>query len=877
MGLIEREAALDDLRAWEHEAHAGDGRLVWLYGDAGIGKSSLIRMFIEGLDPHIRASIGACEPLSTPRPLGPLVDVAHDLGPNVVRMLYDGTPRDLLFLEVNRCLHASTEKRVVVFEDVHWADQATLDLLQYLGRRLRGTRTLLIATYRNDEVTPEHPLLGVVGNLATSGSVRRLELRPLTQAGVAELAVETGLDAVDLHRRTGGNPFFVSEVLAAPGQTIPGTVRDAVLARVARFAATSRDVLEAAAVIGFRVEPSLLGDIVSHAVTGIDDCLRVGLLVSRGTLLEFRHELAREAVLATVSAPRRLLLDQRILEILETAGIPHVYDLAPRLAHHAEAAGDADAVMRHAPVAARRAADLKAHREAAAQYRRALEHAPGDQPDLRAELLEARAYECYLTSDVEAALAARSEALAIRRRSGDSLREGENLRWISRLSWFRGARADAHAAAQMAIDVLERHPGSRELGWAYSSRSQLHMLANEDEPAVRWGERALAIGHAANDPELQAHASTNIGTVGFCAGDSHGREMLEAALRLAREHDLDEHVARAYTNLASTCVSSRQVALADHYLEQGIEYCIARDLDAWHLYMLGWQAVCRLHQGRWSEAGTVARDLLTRPNLPAVSRIQPLVVLAHLRSRRGDDEALAPLREARMLAEATGEVQRLAPVAVAEAEWAWLTSAPDADLATVRNTLALACAVRRPSLAGELHMWLAKIDPTSADGADRPDRTLAAPYAVEVAGEARGAADAWLALGCPFDAARALAGSREERDLHEAHAGFARLGATAGRALVERRLDTLGLRGPPRGPRPSTRANPANLTRRQQQVLELMATGMSNPQIADELVRSTKTIDHHVSAVLMKLAAQNRTEAVRKAIQIGLVSPTPHP
>lgn len=233
--LLEREEPLRQLGAWLNEAQAGRGRLVLLGGEAGVGKTVLIQRFCRDLPRVTRFLVGACDALSTPRPLGPLIDIAATVGGALERALAGEKRRHRVFQSFLIELTSSARPTVVVFEDVHWADGATLDLLRFVGRRCAAARALVIATYRDDEVGPKHPLRVALGDLATTPEVRRLMLAPLSEAAVRLLAQGSRVDSDMLYQQTRGNPFFVAEVLAAGAGGIPVTVRDAVLARAARL------------------------------------------------------------------------------------------------------------------------------------------------------------------------------------------------------------------------------------------------------------------------------------------------------------------------------------------------------------------------------------------------------------------------------------------------------------------------------------------------------------------------------------------------------------------------------------------------------------------------------------------------------------------
>ena len=418
--LLERAGELAQLTsALDGVTATSRGALVLIAGEAGIGKTALVRAFCA--QAGTRVLTGACDALHTPRPLGPFVDMGGELAEVADR----GAGAVFAALSEDLRRRAPT---IVVLEDLHWADEATLDVVRLLGRRIETLPALVLATYRDDELARTHPLRVVLGELPRT---RRLTPARLSPDAVASLAAAHEVDAGALHERTAGNPFYVTEALEA-GAAVPDSVRDAVLARAARLAPEAREVLDAVAIVPTRAELWLLEALTDGELEG---CLSSGMLRPDRDAVAFRHEIARVAIDEALPPDRRLALHRRALAALRSRG-----DLA-RLAHHADAAGDAEAVLRYAPAAGERAAQLGAHREAAAQFARALRHAGGE----RAELLERRAYECYLTDDIEAAIEARREALAEHRRHGDRVREGDAHRWLSRLAWFAGDNAAAEA------------------------------------------------------------------------------------------------------------------------------------------------------------------------------------------------------------------------------------------------------------------------------------------------------------------------------------------------------------------------------------------------------------------------------------------------
>jgi DNA-binding CsgD family transcriptional regulator/tetratricopeptide (TPR) repeat protein len=742
----------------------------------------------------------------------------------------------------------------VVLEDVHWADEATLDLLRWLGRRLGSTRTLLIATYRDEELGPGHPLRFFLGDVATSATAHRLTLPPLSKDAVRFLASGTELDASALHRVTGGNPFLVTEVLGAPSDGVPDTVRDAVLARISRLSKEGQTVLEIAAVIGMRIEQDLLEEVAEAGVEAADESLAIGILRVEGDHLTFRHELTRVAMLESVPPMRLRHLNGRVLAAL-VHRVAANKDFA-RLAHHAEESGNRDAVLNYADAAARQAIGLRAHREAAAQYARALRSADAVPAEDRALLLEAHSYECYLTEQITEAIDSRRAALEIWNGLGNRLKAGETQYWLSRICWYAGQNEDAAQAGAAALEILEAEPPGRQLAWAYSNVSALRMLAQDHNEAIAWGERAISLAEHLGENEVLVHALNNLGSARLLAGDEGGREPLEQSLALARAGGFDEHAARAFVNLAWQAVHARDLKAADHYLDEGISYCTEHNLDHRRVYMVVTRAIARLRQGRWTEATDDAGAVLRDPNVTSPTRIHALVVMGTIGARRGDNDPWPALDEALHLAAVTGELQRVGPVRAARAEAAWLGGRTATAAEEARAGLELVAGRRDLWLAGELALLLWR----TGDAVGAP-KELAEPFALEMVGQPQMAAERWSGLGCPYEAAQALAATDDETDLRTALAEFERLGARPSVAAITRRLRTLGAKDIPRGPRPATRANAANLTSREVEILDLVALGLRDAEIADRLFLSPKTVGHHVSSILSKLGVRSRAEA----------------
>jgi hypothetical protein len=390
MRLIERESQLAALYQYAGEADRGQGRLVLISGESGIGKSVLLEEFARKVG-RSRCYWAACDGLFTPAALGPLLEIASQLGGDLLRLCRAEAKRDRLYAALLQQLGEAPTLAVLVIEDVHWADEATLDLLSYLGRRIQHLRVLLLVSFRDDALVANDPLRLTLGALASQRTTRRLSLPTLTAGGVAALAQGTDIDATELHRLTVGNPFFVTEVLQAGTDALPASIRDAVLARTTTLTPPARNALEVAALIGSRMQSELLVSLLDNPLI-MDELISHGLLIKDGDDLRFRHEIARVVIEAAIPPYRKAAIHTKIMDALLTAGC----DDDARLAFHAEGAGRADLVLWYGPRAGRRASELWSHREAAAQYDRALRSAPESDTRTRAELSDALARELAL-------------------------------------------------------------------------------------------------------------------------------------------------------------------------------------------------------------------------------------------------------------------------------------------------------------------------------------------------------------------------------------------------------------------------------------------------------------------------------------------------
>jgi ATP/maltotriose-dependent transcriptional regulator MalT len=851
--LLERDPVLAELLCAVPVAPGGPGRLVLLSGEAGVGKTSVIRQLgaIASAAHSARVLVGCCEPLATPRPLGPLTDLVDRLGSAVEEALaraLDGSSIHQLFDRVLAELDRADTPTVLVFEDVHWADEATLDLVRFLARRIESVPAMLVLTYRGDELGRTHPLTLLLGDLATSPATRRIEVRPLSRAAVAELAeLTTGrdVDVDELYRVTSGNPFFVTEALTNPGE-VPPTVRAAVHGRLARLSSTAHAAVEALAVIGPTVSAAPLAwRVVPGGRHGVAEALENGLLRSAGGVLEFRHELARMAVLDAIPAFRRIELHQAVLSEL-LAGDAVAADLA-QIVQHAEQAGDHETLRRYAPRAGQHAASVGAHREAAAHFRRALRFVSDLLPAEHGALLQSARREHYLAGQIEDAIGCAEEALALYRRVDDHLAEGDSLRVLSHLLWSIGRIEASRPLAAEALNVLRQLAPSAELARAYANLVELSFVTGDSASVLRYEQTALELAQRLDLPDVVALVSFYATAARLQSNDEGWAELIAIRDHVVANGWLEQvpiltvltpglAAYRHDPHRALPMLDEAQVLVGEH------------DMRGFLVAVSGCRAYALMHAGDWcaaaAEAEAMRRDPQWAGNLG-------LPVFALLRARRGELDVWAELDAALAWYEEPYPA-RVGPVHEARAEAAWLAGDNERAIAEASRGWH---ATSDPWQLGALACWIHRA------GGLPPAGPVAAPYALELAGHWTEAADAYERRGLPYEAAMArLQGDVDA--VRQALATFTALGAEPAADRARARLRGLGERRGTRRQRSTTRSNEHTLTDRQQDVLALLRDGMSNAKIAQRLVLSQHTVSHHVSAVLGKLGATSRLELV---------------
>jgi DNA-binding CsgD family transcriptional regulator/tetratricopeptide (TPR) repeat protein len=855
--LVERHEELTALAELAEVAASGSGRVALIFGEAGIGKTSVLQELGARLGDRFRVLVGTCDDLLTARTLGPIRDIAAPDG-RLARSLQGVGDREEVLSALLDELKDPPKPTVLIIEDAHWADDATLDALGFVARRIHGLALLLVVTFRDDEIDSVHPLGRVLGALS-GRHVLRLPLHRLSRDAVAELAADQDRPADEVFAITSGNPFFVTEVLSSGTVEVPLTVRDAVLSRLHALPSDVRSRLEILSVIPGHVEMWLVEALVGNVETLVS-AEQQGLVVLEGSALRFRHELSRRAVEGSLPATRRIAHNRTVLACLAARE-----DADPsRVMHHAVESLDVKTILSIGPIAARMASAVGGHREAASHYAQVLQYLERLEPEELATILTAQTRELYLLQRFDEAGECAQAAVTAWERLGEDQSLGEALSTVSwPLYWSVGPKAALEAAGK-AVEILDAQGPSESLARAYGNYASLCMMADQPAGAAEWGARAVDLAESLGLTNTLVQSLSYMGAALLERGDSSGWELIDRSVQMAPTIHDHEIANRALMMAGRSRLRYGRFSEARPFFDRTIE--MAREHEFISAVTRGrcYRYWIDLVTGEWDTAEAGLDALLAEVGRPGPVNAMGFALLGRLRARLGADSQHL-LETASQVGERYGEVLLVGLASTAEVEAAWLAGDPVKAERLSQSPLRLVSEHGHEWFRGELLRYLARagIKVEQAEG-------CAEPYALGLKGQWREAAAAWSEIGNPYERALELADSGEVDATLEALDVLDELGAIATARVVRRRLRALGVMRIPRGRKASTRGNPAGLTDRQVEVLALLGEGLSNSEIADRLVVSIRTVDHHVSAILGKLGVETRKQAARAAQDLGV-------
>jgi DNA-binding CsgD family transcriptional regulator len=864
MELIERAEFLTTIQNKFENVVNGEGHCVFINGESGIGKTSLVKSFCQDKKNDYKIYQGSCDALFAPRPLAALYDVIWQMQGDAWENKLNISNRSELFTMFLRELENQKQPTIIVFEDIHWADEATLDFIKFLARRITHIQCLFILTYRDNEIQSDHPLRNVLGQLS-SDSFTRLQLIPLSRQAVEKMAIEKGWSGEDVYGISGGNPFYVTEILASYSAGIPENIKDSILSVYNRMDEKAKHIWQLLSMFPAAFEIRYLEKMEPSYAAAIENYLDLKILILDKELMSFKHELYRRTIETSLPPSVRIQLNKKILALLQES-FEENHEIE-RIIHHAKNANEHETVVKYAPIAARQAGSMGAHIEAAKLYLSAIEYYQGKDKNLLVEFYEGYAYECYLTNQIKEAIIYTGKSLNLWKEKKDIEKIGNCMRFLSRLYWRDGNRKNAEVFARQAVEGMANEPPSKIKAMAFSNMSQLKMLLDKPGESLLWGEKAIMVAKELGDEEALSHALNNVGSVkmNIQSFQQEGIECLHQSLDIALKNSYHEHAARAYSNMGSNYLILKDYEFAKKILDEGIHYCEERDLDSWKLNMLSVKANLCVETGDWKYAYRIADDLLKNEIQFPSFTICALNMMATIKMRTGDTDVLPLLLKAQSMAFETTELQRIVPTLIAILEYEWLTGKSIIKTEDLDHIISMIDQSIDSIQKNEFAFWLLKARKQHA-----PLSKIYEGYDVSSITKAQKAAALWKKSGCVYAQALTLFQGNED-DKKAAIAIVHKLGADAVYEKMKQEMRASGIKKIPRGIRKITRANPANLTERELDVLQLLKDGLQNKEIANKLFISPKTVDHHISSIFFKLEVNSRSRAVQEAVHMDII------
>ncbi len=850
--LLERDDQVGLLRDVAARVPTTGGKVVLVRGEAGIGKSTLVRAFGSEHAAHGPVYLGTCDDLRIPRALDPFWDIARDV-PSL-RDSLARTDRSGVLEAVLRLLMDPAGPTALILEDTHWADEATLDAIRYVGRRIARTTGVLLLTYRDGDVDADHPLRSVIGDIP-AGDIVRIHLGGLSLEGVAAMVLPTRLDAAQVLSATQGNPLLVTEMISTTGSGATTSLADSVLARLQRLTIGSQDALRTLSIIPEPITREEAVGIAGVDDARLDECEARGLLDCDAGRVTFRHALIRETILGSLTAGERRTRSKVLLRDLPEDTHPCLIVVC------AWEASDADRLVRAVPLSARYGAAMGSHVQARDDWRTLGPHLERVDPEDRGPYLEEWAREESIAGLVSEAIRCSTTAREHYRARGDHLGESRVLAQIARYLEYDGRGREGERYAAEAVEVLGPDPDGPALARALEAMAYLRMMRGDVEAVEAIADRTLRAGGDTIDPLIRIRSLNHLGMAANMRHYPDGHDSLDEARRQAAAEGLWYEESRALLNQAWAANENLDVTMAADHAQRAMATAARHE-------MLSVEAAARVQyakslelRGAWDEAMDQIRERL---ETTAIHRMVALPIEGSIDARRGRPTADATLAEAWRLAHVAREFQRLAPAAIGLGEQAWTTDRDDLPVDELLSIVREGLGQGYSWSPGRICFWLWQLGRLI-----EPPVGIAEPYRLVMHGEVARAAAILEERGVPYERAVVLAhGDGAQRQ--EALDILETLGATAVAGRLRRLLREQGM-AVPRGRGRATRRHAAGLTARQAEVLGLLCEGLSDREIADRLFISPRTAEHHVAAVLDKLDVETRDEAVARATSEGLL------
>jgi len=865
--LVERDDDLDVLLRGYEAASAGSGATIVVCGSAGMGKTTLVRAFLDRVD-GATVFAGGCDDLIAPRSFGPFRDMARTSGLLADELIRDPNREDLLdgLLDV---LDRPTRPAVMVVEDAHWADDASIDVLRYLARRIVDLHALLIITLRDREVDRSHPVRNLLAG-PTSTAPTRIGLQPLSVEAVAGLVrslrsdgVESGLDPRSLHEVSGGNPFLVDQLLSSGPGDATRSARETLVARAERLSLDGQAVLQTLSVLPEGADPTMARMLFGDLAGALHEAEGSGLLASSSDRIRFRHELGRSAIVESMSFGERMAATNQVLDaLIDTGADPTL------LVHLSRSAGDGRRATRFALEVLDGGLAPVSHREVWKLTRIALE--------CTTDLTAARVAHLHLAAATAGRLTNHHAEAVRHAESGvELLTEGGGAdaelasAWLE-LAMARAATGDHHQASTAlyrAKDLLDLAPPTEESALCNTLLAASALISGDIEGAIERAGESIALADANGWTQVAVYA---LGLRGVALGGPASPASLDdlhRAIRLGAKHGpANRHAANLY-NLSVLHLRYAEVARAEELLDEAERYAREHGLDSMVFHCSVHRANILIQQGRTGEAEALVDQGLEQASDPGSIRASAQAALARIWSRRGDAKATELVDRCWSEAVATGEIQKIGVAGITRLEYLWLQGEDDSLRPFAQHLAGLGERHQHHRLRADALRMLQRLGEPVA-----PFDGCPAPLAAALAGDHRLAAERWAEAGQPYEQALELVESSDASLAFEGLRLLDRAGATRAADLIRQRLRSRGLQGVPRGPRRSSDGAVPVLTDRQLDVLRLVADGLTNQQIADELFVARRTVDNHVSAILSRLGVEGRHEAADEAAAQGGLS-----